>query len=404
MEEVEKPKLLLRAFETALDDLLRSRRKIQGRIDDLEDQAQASETQRKQKMADLASAVEARHNIEKFAEQFEQEQLDRFNDAYRVGDRKTMNRCARILTDLNGGGSCIQAYVNQHEFFLYQNVEEGNRTTSDSDDELKLDIGLARLFYRIRQVFPKEWDTISAVFTGNAKTVMQTFIQRVFAQSIQSEVERVVSSAGQSSNATFLGVLAVVHEATAELLRDLKQFDNQTMGSEMRNEAFATMLERCFDDIFVPYVEGDRYISLETEYLRSALQEEIEVFTGYVVARKKLKQKGTRIGPLGSELPGRDSGAFPNPAIQAVGQLLSSFGVEVSSKSPTGAIPPPSLPDARGIPSLQVLLRAFAHHLDATARCKELSKPSDLAKNVATLFSVFVDTVGKAYLLCALEL
>ena len=58
------------------------------------------------------------------------------NDACEFSSRKTrvvltasLQHCAQTLLDFNGGASCVQVYVNQHDFFI-------NRVQKkmDSDD------------------------------------------------------------------------------------------------------------------------------------------------------------------------------------------------------------------------------------------------------------------------------
>ncbi|KAJ3148810.1 Exocyst complex component 5, partial [Irineochytrium annulatum] len=52
------PKPLIRTFETSLDELLKLRRKVAGKIEDLEDAAKASEQNRLRKLGELNGAVE----------------------------------------------------------------------------------------------------------------------------------------------------------------------------------------------------------------------------------------------------------------------------------------------------------------------------------------------------------
>jgi hypothetical protein len=81
-------------------------------------------------------ALQTRDTIEKFCERFEKEMLKSFDRYYRKGDPKAMavsgtsllpevllsafllQHCAQTLQDFNGGQSCIQIYVNQHDFFI----------------------------------------------------------------------------------------------------------------------------------------------------------------------------------------------------------------------------------------------------------------------------------------------
>jgi hypothetical protein len=42
-----------------------------------------------------------------------------------------LQHCAQTLLDFNGGASCVQVYVNQHDFFInrVQNNMDGDDTT-----------------------------------------------------------------------------------------------------------------------------------------------------------------------------------------------------------------------------------------------------------------------------------
>ncbi|KAI9357359.1 exocyst complex component Sec10-like protein [Zopfochytrium polystomum] len=482
------PKTLLKALDSSLSDLLRHRRKIQSKIDDLEDEAMASESARLRKLSDLTATMEdvqasflsleahlgevgktairigeqletidkqrsraaeardliqfyldfnrespslldsfkqssadaeaqtavisrrltaiakeidvpgtemARVNIERFSELFERELLERFDHAYRENSVEKMNPCAKILSDLNGGGSCIQAYVNQHEFFLFQPTDHG--VISSGTHAIELDRGLERLYSKVRQICPKEWEMISAIFS-NAVMVMRTFIQRIFAQSIQAEMERVFNDAAEESDLHYLSVMAVTHTATAELVKDLQKFDKQIIGAKTKEEGISATLERCFDDIFVPYVDGDRYLTMENESFTSMMKELISVFTNYVVLRKRLKQKGVRVGNVGTYLSGKD----PTSTVAGqVGQLLNSFGVDVA-RSP--ATPESTVPEEHGLPSLDTGIKLFQLHLDSVKRCQQMSKPADLPRNCNILFRSFVETFGKEYLLASLNM
>lgn len=84
-------------------------------------------------------ACQTRDTIEKYCERFEKDMLRLFDRYYRKGDPKAMavsgitgvslvdwmltcedrpQHCAQTLQDFNGGQSCIQIYVNQHDFFI----------------------------------------------------------------------------------------------------------------------------------------------------------------------------------------------------------------------------------------------------------------------------------------------
>lgn len=152
--------------------------------------------------------------------------LHLFDRCYRKGDPKMMHvgyllvikklypdpllqHCAQTLLDFNGGASCVQVYVNQHDFFI-------NRVQKkmDSDDSTlfvllscnvtatrysrtfrwrlladpntippKTESSLTELFDEIRATVGQEAQIVQAVFP-NPSFVMQVFLQRVFAQSV----------------------------------------------------------------------------------------------------------------------------------------------------------------------------------------------------------------------------
>lgn len=91
--------------------------------------------------------------IEKFCESFEKEILEEFDKAYEESDPrvmavsfnfinacsllmpyKTKQHCAKVLFEFNGGASCVQLYVNQHEFFMSNMKIEEIDQVRDSEE------------------------------------------------------------------------------------------------------------------------------------------------------------------------------------------------------------------------------------------------------------------------------
>ncbi len=60
----------------------------------------------------------AKQKIAEYCQNLETSLLTSFDQAYRIGDIATMAACSKNLYEFNGGASCAQAYVNQHEFFI----------------------------------------------------------------------------------------------------------------------------------------------------------------------------------------------------------------------------------------------------------------------------------------------
>jgi hypothetical protein len=87
----------------------------------------------------------------------------------------------------------VQAYVNQHDFFISKNrvldvsAVESNQlweTLTDPDvSPPKAEPGLTALFNDIRSTMKMESQIVQVVFP-NPPAVMQVFLQRVFAQPV----------------------------------------------------------------------------------------------------------------------------------------------------------------------------------------------------------------------------
>jgi hypothetical protein len=112
------------------------------------------------------------------------------------------------LLDFNGGTSCVQVYVNQHDFFLNRvrkDMESDDTVLSVLSDNVamvkcsyttrwrlladpdtippKTESSLTELLVEIRATVGQEAQIVQAVFP-NPSFVMQVFLQRVFAQSV----------------------------------------------------------------------------------------------------------------------------------------------------------------------------------------------------------------------------
>jgi hypothetical protein len=112
------------------------------------------------------------------------------------------------LLDFNGGASCVQVYVNQHDFFInrvQKDVESDDTVLSVFYDDVamaghsfkfrwrsladpdtippKNESSLTELLVEIRATVGQEAQIVQAVFP-NPSLVMQVFLQRVFAQSV----------------------------------------------------------------------------------------------------------------------------------------------------------------------------------------------------------------------------
>ncbi|KAJ1989839.1 Exocyst complex component 5 [Dimargaris cristalligena] len=455
---------------------------------------------------DFGASDRAKVSIEQFCERLERDLLDSFDRSYRQQDTTTMASCARALIEFNGGASCVQTYVNQHEFFMKMaetqvtQAEQSYQSLTGINDlsasPHTLDSGLSSFFRSIGKMLCHEWSVISAVFP-NALAVMQVLAQRVFAQSIQNFLENMLQLAEHDSQLAYLRVLAACHACTKQLVQDLQQFDQDTIvpflsaqntdqpGSRPAGQgagpapintvsttmllgtqsaaSFSVTLVRCTDDLFVPYIENQRYVDVENRFLLTAFQTLVARFLGYISQCRGQKPKGVfsrTINQLTGSANGQSSNArggnldsdghngeggpatsphapgaageppSPSPGGYSIPSLAASFAnfTHIGS-SPTPAAPPSGTAAAAGangnrksnptanfrimtdveldqedtLPSVARTLQLLKVHAEAITRCVELSPASDTPKYTVRLFATLTEFLAIRYLDPALE-
>ncbi|KAG6821543.1 hypothetical protein H0H93_000052 [Arthromyces matolae] len=377
---------------------------------------------------DLPSADKTRENIEKYCEKFEKEMLNLFDRCYRKGDPKMMNHCAQTLLEFNGGASCVQVYVNQHDFFI-NNV----RNNKPVDDQVlwnilpdpdasppKAEQGLTELFAEIRSTVETEAQIVKAVFP-NPSVVMQVFLQRVFAQSIQQHMEQLLHRGSSISDLAYLRVLQLVHIQTSTLVDDLKTYELPHVSprtpyeaTEFRkllvastavpgtSAAVSTMLETAMEELFVPYTEGQRYLERESRSLGSLYSGLLSQFTRYHEKSQKGKSSmfDRMVNQLSAAASTTSTGGASSTSAQAAAALMRFGGINATNQDKAGEEP---IKEDDGLLSVDIAERMLKWHAEAIGRCVELSPSNDNAKNTFALLRVLAEAIGNAYMGAALE-
>ncbi|KAH9999826.1 exocyst complex component Sec10 [Russula vinacea] len=369
------------------------------------------------KEIDLPTAEKTRENIDRYCEKFETDMLRLFDRHYRKGDPKMMHHCAQTLLDFNGGASCVQAYVNQHDFFI-------NRVQKDmeSDDTIlwrsladpntispKSETSLTELLLEIRATVGQESQIVQAVFP-NPSSVMQVFLQRVFAQSIQQHMEQLLTRAGNMSELAFLRVLQLIHAQTSVLVDDLKSYDmpSTTPRSPVQNiglssavpgggggaTAISSILETAMEELFVPYTEGQRYMERESKSLAELYSGYLSTFTRYHEREEKLiKTKGSMLDRMmnATATTGASSTSKAAAAIMRFGGITPSDRFQEK-------LPDEQVNDEDGILAVSVAETMLKWHAEAIGRCAELSPPNDIPKHTFALFRVLAEVIANGYI------
>ncbi|RUS21835.1 exocyst complex component Sec10-like protein [Endogone sp. FLAS-F59071] len=372
----------------------------------------------------------ARDGIEKLCESLEKDLLRDFDRAYKDGDPRTMAHCAKILQEFNGGHSCVQIYVNQHEFFIsnIKVAEVDEIRYSEDHQELSnplrappdVDTSLLKLYDEIRMTVRREAEIIAAVFPDPG-AVMQVFLQRVFAQSIQSHIELLLQRAEKQSHLAYLRTLASTHAETARLVDSLKTYCEKetrlfvavdtTVSSA---PSIAVTLDRCFEDLFVPYTEGDRYVDRERQGLVEVFTAALSGFTATLQQRKKGAKGPSALARAFNQISSATSS--PNVANVTTGAIpasprrdgfdaatiYSNPGGSNSSSNLVAVLSGPTDEDV-SLPSAEVTLRILRMHAEAVTRSVELTDSQDLARVAGILFNILLEFIGTRYVDVALE-
>ncbi|GAA5978973.1 hypothetical protein JCM10908_002753 [Rhodotorula pacifica] len=423
----------------------------------------------------VEGADRTRETIERYCERFEKEMLRLFDRYYRKGDPKAMAHCAKTLEDFNGGQSCIQIYVNQHDFFISQErVQEtagglvGGAIWESLPDPNspapKSEPGLTSLYDEIRITVGQEAQIVTAVFPHPA-TVMQVFLQRVFAQVVQGYIETLIQTASSSSTLAYLRILRLARAQTSALINDLRSHEffrasssssssslvsplgspsvgmsggtdsdgGQTSGAGAGSAgvvAVTQMLDHSMDELFVPYMEGSRYMDKEGKNLTELYAATLIRFTNWHRAVNKAKSSNTIFDRMVNQLSnaahqaahsGSGSGSTGSPQLGSGGsggdthdasrldRLMKFSGLsslkEKAGSPASNAVVDPSQMFEEGDGELDVSTaeKMLEWHAEAVGRMVELSPASDVPRNAYTLLKVLADSFGKGYLETALD-
>ncbi|KAG0312305.1 Exocyst complex component 5 [Linnemannia gamsii] len=362
------------------------------------------------KEVDLPETQLARDGIEKFREQFETDMLSSFDKAYRQADPKVMAHCAKALLEFNGGHSCVQIYVNQHDFFmLHSKVSESAPLEGPNHKDLTnpvaaippIDAGLIKLYDDIRTTVDQEAEIISMVFP-NPAAVFQVFIQRVFEQSIQQFIETLLERSQAKSTLAYLRTLLSIHEHTILLVNDLKMCEDtlkvginaNVKGSNISvtTQPLSQTLDRCLDDLFVPFLEGDRYLEKELQSLCEIYDSMLAKFTAYQLQRRGGNKFRAIITRTFNQIIDSNKTILP-PVVQENFATVKNPEKYQDMK----------VKDDDGNLSVELVVKLLKIHAESVLRSLGLLPVSGRPKNTAVLFQLLTDYIGMRYIDAALD-
>lgn len=425
-------------------------------------------------------AEKVRDEIEGYCERFEKELLKLFDRSYRKGDPRMMAHCAKTLQEFNGGASCIQIYVNQHDFF----IKDHSQIEKDEQDGVRVDIwatignpdepppttepGLEALCKSIRSTISQESQIMKAVFYPNSSAVMEGFLQRIFAQVIQQHLEGLVQRASSISTLAILRILHLTHSICSSLVEDLKTYDSTLTtppASSSRAPApagsggsFSAFLDRALEEMYVPWLEGTRYLECESKNLVELYAGLLSRFTRYHETVLQAKPNSL-LNKVVHQLASSSSAATTSSTAQTAAAAISKYAnlFTSSTNNPKTGTATPVLPPSFQKPGLAGQMRGangadtatwgtgtstpvirsvagqelkgdlvnkgledkvwstdgilaptmaermLKWHAEAVGRAVELSNSGDVGKNALALLKVLSEAIGRSFIETALD-
>ncbi|KAK5987580.1 Exocyst complex component SEC10-like protein [Cladobotryum mycophilum] len=354
-----------------------------------------------------------REILEKFCETLEQDLLQQFNNSYRRQNFDDMMECAKVLYDFNGGASVIAVFVNQHQFFIDRDQLMSDEMAADGElwealadpdaEPPGVEASLQSLIDEVKIVMQEESFIIKRAFPYY-ETVLIKFIQRVFQQSIQTRLEKVLDKAETVSTLAFLRSLHSSRSYISALVEDLKMH-GLTEHPEPCSAQISQALDQQLDELFVPYLVGNVYIEREKKSLEEMYGSVLFKFSIYHSRRKKaptgfmasLAQQGTQLIQSAKDaylerLESSDlSPTQKRMMLRVAGLQDRSDQNEVEVSEEDGTL---------SVANAKRMLKWLA---ESVQRVLELGSPLDTPKDVNNLLNLLLTSMGQVYVETALD-
>ncbi|CCE62394.1 hypothetical protein TPHA_0C02410 [Tetrapisispora phaffii CBS 4417] len=245
---------------------------------------------RKIETKSLPKTGETNKLIEKYSETMENNLLESFNKAYRENNFSQLNEIALILNHFNGGVNVIQSFINQHSYFIDTaelEMDENQEFMIEESTKAKLlDEGYHNVVYDkkivglvngIETVIKDESKIVKRVFEERAPHVLQLFIQRIYAQKIESKFENLLQNSFALSDLAHIRILHSLYSIISQFTKDLSEYFKMLELDE--DSLLTSTLSHCFNDLFSRYLHGSSsYFEVEKRSLESILIQKTSAF------------------------------------------------------------------------------------------------------------------------------
>lgn len=379
------------------------------------------------KIGDVSNNLAAQEQIDLFAERLEKDLLNEFNNAYIAADLSAMREAADILLDFNEGKRVVKMYVNQHDLFITReklvdmaNIENekemweklADPTGSSAEFEKIVD----DFVEEIRSAVQAETDIISHVFRDQVM-VQRVFLERLFAQRIQQQLEIFFTTAESVSGLAYVRTLHICYSRVSGLVKSLKELyaqDDIDPDGEL-----AMLADRSFAETFMLRVGNHQYFEAERRSLNEIIRTTLGQFQEAHAQRKLQREQGIfsrftsnldsaaqrdvstggqveREGSSGGRMDRRRIGQIMQRAVRL--ERPTSGGKDKAAPTEIAPIDPKNLELDYDV--VQLLLRALG---EAVSRDLELAASNEITEDTYRLLDIAIGGIGLDYVNVALE-
>ncbi|EHK26356.1 uncharacterized protein TRIVIDRAFT_82317 [Trichoderma virens Gv29-8] len=359
-------------------------------------------------------ARNTREILEKFCETLEQDLLQQFNNSYRRQNFNDMMECAKVLYDFNGGASVIAVFVNQHQFFIDRDQLMSDEMAADGEmwealadpdtEPPGIEPSLQSLIDEVKIVMQEESFIIKRAFPYY-ETVLIKFIQRVFQQSIQQRLEKVLDKAESVSTLAFLRSLHSSRSYIGSLVEDLKMH-GLTEHPEPCSAQIAQALDQQLDELFVPFLVGSVYIDREKKSLEELYGSLLFKFSIFHSRRKKAPASGfmASLAQQGTQMIQSAKDAFLERLESSeLSPTQKAMMLRVAGLQDRGDNNEIEVADEDGILGVANAKRMLKWLAESVQRVLELGSQIDTPKDVNILLNLLLTHMGQVYIETALE-
>lgn len=235
--------------------------------------------------------TDANKTIAELAEGYEKRLLEEFKAAFHENNLAVMRQTSSMLVRYNGGTSCVDWFVSQHQFF-HEPIHREHIVSATHPTMLKgpIDLGslpkedplLTSMFNEIANTVEADWNYLGEVFESPT-FIMNVLMQRIFKEIVHVYVDEILLQARNHSNLTYLRTLYASHQATKDLLEKMRtsythhikdicsRMSKVKLSLDSKLASVDVLLDSLMIEVFAEHLKIEPLIALEMNTLNDLL-------------------------------------------------------------------------------------------------------------------------------------